>query len=104
VVNTRLPFPTTPSIPNVIVGMTLDQNRNILDGSIIEIRDQTGHPVRALKSNKLGQFYIATPLPNGTYELETEKPGFNFNLVKLNLNGQIIKPIELKAQSGPPTV
>jgi len=104
VVNPKLPFPPTPSIPNVIVGMTLDQNRNILDGSIIEIRDQTGHPVRALKSNKLGQFFIATPLPNGTYELETEKSGYNFNLVKLNLNGQIIKPIELKAKSGPPPI
>ncbi len=98
-VNIRLPFPSAPTVPNVIVGMTLDPGRNILENTIIEIRDNKNHPVRALKSNKLGQFYIATPLPDGVYEIEAEKEGFAFDIAKITLNGKLIPPIEIRAKT-----
>ncbi|MBI2010265.1 MAG: PrgI family protein [Candidatus Chisholmbacteria bacterium] len=97
--NPHLPFPQTPTTPNLIVGMTLDQNRHILDGTIVEILDSLNHPVRALKSNKLGQFYTATPLPNDTYRIQAEKENYSFTPISLTLQGNIIQPLEIAASS-----
>ncbi len=94
----EIPVPTTPTIPNVLVGMVLDPQGKIIEGAIIEIRDEKGNPVRAFKTNKLGQFMIATPLANGTYEIETEKQGYEFDLIKVSLTGKIVPPIEIRAK------
>lgn len=93
-----LPLPQTPTRPNLIVGMVTDPHSRIIENAIIEIRNADGLPVRALRSNQLGQFQIATPLPNGQYEIEVEKPGFQFAIMKLNLTGQIVPPIEINAK------
>ena len=66
--------------------------------AIIEIRDPSGLPVRAIKTNGLGQFTIATPLSPGIYELEIEKPGLAFDILKLEVKNQIIAPIEIRAK------
>jgi len=95
----NLPFPSTPTTPNTVVGMVLDSNSKIVDNAIIEIRDQTGIPVRATKTNKLGQFFSTTPLKNGLYELEVEKEGFNFAIIKLELNGSIVSPLKIQSQA-----
>jgi hypothetical protein len=87
--------PFTPSLPNIISGVIKDKEGNLIEGAILEIRDLQGNPLRALKSNKLGQFRIATPLPNGTYEIITEKDGLDFDIIKINLIGEIIQPIEI---------
>ena len=99
IINTQLPFPSTPEEPNRLVGMTLDPKRNILENTIIEIRNAKGQPVRALKSNKLGQFFIGTPLPNDNYQIEAEKEGYTFKTISMTLTGKIIPPIEIKALS-----
>src|SRR3989344_4282439 len=70
--------PLTPSIPNIIVGQMLDSAVPIVEGVILEIKDQQGRPVRALKSNKAGHFMIVTPLPAGTYRIISEKEGLTF--------------------------
>jgi hypothetical protein len=93
-----LPIPTPPDRPNLLVGMVLDQENKLVENTIIEIRDEKGNPVRALKTNKLGQFRIATPLKNGTYEIEAEKEGLKFDIIKIILKGEIIQPIEIKAK------
>lgn len=94
-----LPIPSPPTRPNLIVGMVIDPKQEIIEGAIIEIRNHEGLPVRALKTNKLGQFMIATPLENDIYEIETEKEGFLFDIIKLEVKGEIIQPIEIKAKS-----
>lgn len=94
----NLPIPTTPSQPNIIVGMIVDNQGMIVERAIIEIRDKNGLPVRALRSNRLGQFQIVTPLPNGTYEIEVEKEELKFDIIKLNLTGEIVSPIDIKAK------
>lgn len=91
-------FPSVPSIPNILVGIVKNQEGKIVEGAIMEIRDEQGNPVRALRTNKLGQFRIATPLPNGTYDIETEKEGLTFDITKINLRGEIVQPIEIKAK------
>jgi len=94
----KLPIPTPPTRPNILVGMVLDQNGMMIEGAILEIRDSKGMPVRALKTNKLGQFQIATPLENDIYEIETEKEGYQFDIIKIETKGEIIAPIEIRAK------
>lgn len=97
--NPAIPMPAPPSHPNILAGMVLDHQGMITENAIIEIRDQNGLPVRAIKTNKLGQFVIATPLSNGTYEIEIEKNGLNFDILKLEIKGEIIPPIEIRAKN-----
>jgi len=93
--STQVAIPAVPSLPNLIVGYIHTPESKIIEGAILEIRDSAGNPVRALKSNRLGQFQIATPLPNGDYEIETEKEGVSFDIIKISLKGEIIPPIEI---------
>lgn len=92
-------IPATPSFPNIIVGYVIDKEGKIIEGAILEIRDTQGNPVRALRSSKLGQFQTATPLPNGEYEIEVEKERFHFDIIKINLEGKIIPPIEIVSKN-----
>jgi hypothetical protein len=93
-----LPFPQVPQTPNLLVGMVLDKGGKIIENAIIEIRNKKGIPVRALKSNKLGQFRIVTPLKNDQYEIETEREGYTFDIIKVELKGKPVKPIEIRAK------
>lgn len=85
--------PTPATTPNIVVGQVVDDFRRILDSAIIEIRDSAGHPVRALRSNKVGHFITVTPLENGRYEIITEKEGYQFTPVSFEVMGEIIPPI-----------
>ncbi|MBM3205846.1 hypothetical protein FJZ41_03310 [Candidatus Shapirobacteria bacterium] len=97
-INPKLLIPNPPSRPNIIVGMILDQEGKIVEGAILEIRNAQGLPVRALKTNKLGQFMFVTPLQNGLYEIETEKEGYHFDIIKIEVKGEIIQPVEIRAK------
>lgn len=85
--------PTPATVPNIITGQVVDDFRRILDSAIIEIRDSAGHPVRALRSNKVGHFITVTPLEKGRYEIITEKEGYQFTPVSFEATGEIIPPI-----------
>jgi len=97
-INPALLIPAPPTRPNIIVGMALDNEGKIVEGAILEIRNAQGLPVRALKTNRLGQFMIVTPLENGPYEIEVEKEGSHFDIIKIEAKGEIIKPIEIRAK------
>lgn len=90
-------LPQNPEKPNLIAGITLDKDGKIISGVILEIRDSQGFPVRALKSNKLGQFFIATPLPDGVYEICAEHAGYKFAIIKLEAKNEIIPPLKIQA-------
>lgn len=92
-------LPPPSEYPNIFRGLVLDDKGGILPNAIIEIRDKTGMPVRASKTNKESQFSLATSLPNGTYEVEVEHPDFSFDIIKLKAGGGIIPPITIKAKS-----
>lgn len=89
------------TFPNVINGIVKDSSGNYLEGVVVVIYDKEGLPVRALKTNKLGQFTQSTPLPNGTYKVEQEKDGFNFDLLQIDLSGQVLTPIMITAKTVP---
>ncbi len=90
--------PIPPTSPNIIVGQVLDSNGKIIENAILEILDQQGMPIRALKSNKLGHFMIVTPLSNGAYTIKTEKEGYQFDAISFEAKGDIISPIAIIAK------
>lgn len=87
----------TSEMPNIIAGTVVDQNGKIVEGAIIEIQDQIGNPIRVLKTNSLGQFKTLTQLTNGSYLIITEKEGQIFDKINIELKGQAVQPIKIKA-------
>ena len=91
-------LPQLPEKPNLLAGITLDKQAKIIGNVILEIRDSQNRPVRALKSNKLGQFFISTPLSDGVYQLDAEHTDHRFAIMKLEAKGEVIPPIKLQAR------
>jgi hypothetical protein len=94
-------LPKLTTFPNVVTGIIKDNTGNLLTGVLVTVRDKDDVPLRALKSNKLGQFAASTPLPNGTYVVEIEDPrgSYAFDRVQITLNGGLIPAIEVTARS-----
>lgn len=90
--------PSPPTYSNVVVGQVVDQDRRIVEGVIMEIRDSAGRPIRALRSNKAGHFITVTQLDNGHYEIITEKDGYEFEPLSFEAVGTIIPPILVRGK------
>lgn len=94
-----IPMPSRPKTPNIVVGMVTDKNEKILENVIIEIQDKEGNPVRALRTNQLGQFKTATPLSKGKYIIMAEKEGYDFDILEIEAQGEVIQPLKVKAKN-----
>lgn len=94
---TKVGTPMTPDSPNIIMGIIKDPRGNVLPNILVEVKDAEGNPVRAFKTNQLGQFASATPLLNGTYTIEFEdSTGKNtFATIQLGAIGEIMEPLEV---------
>ncbi len=90
-------LPAVPDVPNIILGIIKDARGNILPNILVEIKDANDSPVRAFKTNGLGQFASATPLSNGTYSMEFEDPKGNhsFEKIAIEAKGEIMLPLEV---------
>lgn len=90
-----LGLPHLPDTPNLIIGIIKDARGNVLSGILVDVKDKDGNPIRAFKTNVLGQFVSATPLANGTYAVDFEDPkGQNkFTSISLTADGTILQPI-----------
>jgi hypothetical protein len=97
--NSNLPLPSPPTQPNSLTGMVITPQEELVAGALVEVRNSAGQVVRAVKTNSLGQFFITTPLSNDNYFIQVKKPGYNFAPQQLQLSGQIVKPIEIRAQT-----
>lgn len=86
------------SLPNVINGIIRDAAGNYLENVVVVIYDKEGLPVRALKTNKLGQFSGSTPLPNGTYNIELEKDNLVFDTLQIELEGKVLPALAIMAK------
>lgn len=84
--------------PNVLSGLVTDEKGSPIESAVLVVRDESGIPVRALKTNKLGQFLSATPLSIGTYTIEAESDIASFKHLSINLTGQILPPIGIKGE------
>lgn len=97
--NQDLPFPIQPEQPNKIVGMVLSQDNELIDNALVEIKDEQKQTITAVKSNGLGQFSISQPLSNGQYQVIISKQGYDFDYFRLELSGDIVKPLEIRAKN-----
>lgn len=90
-------FPTLPDVANVILGIVKDPRGKVLPNILVEVVDASNIPVRAFKTNKLGQFAAATPLPNGVYKVFFEDPQkiHGFDTIEVTLRGEIFQPLEV---------
>jgi hypothetical protein len=93
-------LPKLTSFPNVINGIVTDSASNYIEAAVVVIHNNEGLPVRALKTNKLGQFTGATPLPAGVYTVTIEKDGLDFDTLQVTLNDQILAPLEISPKRG----
>lgn len=93
-----IPTMTLTSTPNLINGIITDALGNYVEQAIIVAHDRQGVPVRALKSNKLGQFIAATPLPSGTFIINVERDNLLFDTIQIELDGAVLKPILIAAK------
>lgn len=94
----NIPTLTLTTFANIINGVVTDTQGNYVENAIIVAHDKQGLPVRALKSNKLGQFIAATPLPDGIYTMVVEKEGMIFDVVEIELKGEILQPVTIQAK------
>lgn len=93
-------YSSLSTFPNILNGIVCDPKGNLLAGVIVVTHDKDGLPVRALKTNKLGQFLAATPLPNGVYTLTFEKEDLQFDVVEIELSGNILPAVKVNAKGG----
>lgn len=93
--NLGLPF--APEAPNIITGIIKDPRGNPLGNILVEVKDNEGNPVRAFKTNGLGQFASATSLTNGAYTVSFEDPKgqSKFDAIGFKAEGTVILPIEV---------
>ncbi len=97
----KVGLPRLTNSPNVITGLVKDDTNNLLPGILVTVTNHEGMPVRALKTNKLGQFAASTPLPPDTYFVEIEDPRgrFTFSRVQITLTGSVVPVLEIIAKS-----
>lgn len=97
---TKVGILNPPTTPNLVIGVIKDPNGMTISNILITVKDMRANPLRALKTNNLGQFFASTPLSNGTYVLEVEDPQkeYAFDLIELKLTGTTIQPLEITAK------
>lgn len=97
--NSQLPFPAPPTEPNIVVGMVLTPQHDLVNDAIVEVKNEAGTTIRAVKTNALGQFFISTPLPNGNYFIVTEKEDMAFTPIQLPINNTVVHPVEIRSNA-----
>jgi hypothetical protein len=97
----KVGLPRLTTFPNIVTGIVKDKDKNLLPGVLVTVKDKDGVPLRALKTNRLGQFAASTPLPNGVYFVETEDPRlrYTFDRAQITLNGTIVPALEIFAKT-----
>ncbi len=84
--------------PNVIAGVVKDKDGKLLENIVLTIKNDKGETVRAVRTNRLGNFAISAPLPNGKYTLEVDtahKTNLRFDIISFETSGKVLPAIEL---------
>lgn len=80
---------------NVISGVAKGKDGSLLENAVVIIKDNQGDVISALKTNKLGQFQTQTPIPNGRFTIEVIKGGEKFDIISVELTGELVKPVTI---------
>lgn len=87
-----------PTVPNVLVGGIKNSRGTGIPEVMLIIKSPKEGPIRAIKTDALGNFSISTPLQNGKYQIETDinsVTGFTFDIISFEAKGGIISPIRI---------
>lgn len=95
----NISLPATPTVANLISGLILGADNRLIENAIVQINDSQGIPQRAVKSNPLGQFGIATPLENGKYQIEVESDNLTFPIISISCEGKVLQPIKIQSST-----
>jgi len=91
--------PAEPGGPNIVTGAVRDREGKLLENMVVIIKDQDGDPVRALKTNRLGQFAITTPLEIGDYAAEVSSPTKSFAIIKISADGSVLPAVDFREKN-----
>ncbi len=91
------PFPLSGTQLNQVGGIVLSSSDELIENALIEIKSSEGSTITATNSNSLGQFLISGHLKSGEYELHVNSPNHSFNPIRINLSGEKLDPIEIRA-------
>jgi len=83
--------------PNIVSGVVMDSNRKLLSNVLLIVKNKRGEPVRAFKTNSLGQFILLTPLDRGSYTIEVSSSnniGQTFDIISIEVKGDIVPSLE----------
>lgn len=92
----------SPLTPNLISGVVLAPDDAFIEGIVIIVKNERKEPVRAIKTNKLGQFSLSNPVVDGTYTLEVvnkDQYPFTFDIISVQAKGDLIDPLQIKGKS-----
>jgi hypothetical protein len=96
--SSKKPAAVSAAPANIISGSAKTLSGDPIEGIVIIFKNSAGDPIRATKTNALGQFVLTSPLPNGTYMVEvssTNNNGLSFDIISLEAKGDVIPPLEL---------
>lgn len=89
--------PSSASLSPFLTGIVKNYKLLPLPGILIYIKNQEGETIRLLKSNPNGVFATFKPLLPGEYTLEARDPKntYNFDTMKIKIENEKPKPIEI---------
>jgi len=80
-------------------GVVYDTNGALVQGVLISVFDHSNKPVRAFKTNGLGQFISVTPLPDGHYTIQSDFDGMTFDTIAFEAIGKLLDPFAITAKN-----
>jgi hypothetical protein len=91
----KIPKDTVNTNQNNLSGSIVDDKSNVIAEAIVIVKNEDGDPIRALKTNSVGQFESTTPLDNGVFTIEAIKEGYSFTPITLKALGSSLNPVKL---------
>jgi hypothetical protein len=91
-------IPSMINKPNMISGVIKNRRGEHMENVILVIKNEKGETVRALRTNKLGNFIVSSQIPNGEYRIEIDKTndtGLTFDIIPFSANGGVLPSLEI---------
>lgn len=91
-------IPSMINKPNMISGVIKNRRGEHMENVILVIKNEKGETVRALRTNKLGNFMVSSQIPNGEYKIEIDKTndtGLSFDIIPFSANGGVLPSLEI---------
>jgi len=83
--------------PDVLSGVVKNGSGSLMPGVLLIVKNVKGEPVRAFKTDSIGQFVLLTPLDKGSYNIEVS-PSNNlsetFDIIPVEVKGEVIPSLE----------